>query len=176
VVELRDREFAQERISQLEAPCDGVTIVRCTRYGDFTYFIWRDLENKLYALAYEPRLEALIDYVLDVYWLVDSFRVRATAGSTGWPMTVAEHYAANFKDEEVARSEYRRARTALRAPRTDLPPMAIFDTGEQQLVDLLATFSRTLGPGAMAAQVLTNVPPVLDAVGKPAEAPPEQPA
>jgi hypothetical protein len=31
---------------------------------------------------------------------------------------------------------------------------------------------RTIGPGAMAVQ-LTNIPPELDAVGKPADAPPE---
>jgi hypothetical protein len=87
-------------------------------------------------------------------------------------MSVADHYATNYKDEEVARSEYRRARTALRTPRTDLPPTAFVEPAEQQLVDLLAQFARTIGPGAMAAQ-LTNIPPELDAVGKPAEAPPQ---
>jgi hypothetical protein len=152
VVELRDREFAQERISQLEAPCDGVTIVRCTRYGDFTYFIWRDLENKLYALAYEPRLEALIDYVLDVYWLVDSFRVRATAGSTGWPMTVAEHYAANFKDPADARYAHQTERAALDVARTDIPPMSYHRNLERQgdegdLIQILAAFAETLPQG-----------------------------
>ena len=87
-------------------------------------------------------------------------------------MPVADHYAANFKDEEVARSEYRRARTALRTPRTELTPMMVIDPAEQQLIELLAGFARTLGPGAMAAQLGANIPPLLDAVGKPAEAPP----
>jgi hypothetical protein len=82
-------------------------------------------------------------------------------------MAVADHYAANFKDEEVARSEYRRARTVLRAPRTDVPPMTFTDQAEQQLLDLLAQFARTVGPGAMAAQAMTNVPPLMDAVGRP---------
>ena len=45
--------------------------------------------------------------------------------------------------------------------------MTFVEASEQQLVELLATFARTVGPGAMAAQVPTNVPPVLDAVGKP---------
>ena len=169
--EQRDREFAERKISQLEAPFAGVTIVRVARYGNLTYFILRDLERKLYHLAYDPRLEPLIENVIDVYRLADSFETKLTRGNDGRPMSVADHYATNYKDEEVARSEYRRARTALRTPRTDLQPMVFVEPAEQQLVDLLAQFARTIGPGAMAA-VLTNIPPELDAVGKPAETPP----
>jgi hypothetical protein len=169
--EQRDREFAERKISQLEAPFTGLTIVRVARYGSLSYFILRDLERKLYHLAYDARLEPLIENVIDVYRLADSFEAKLTRGNDGRPMSVADHYATNYKDEEVARSEYRRARTALRTPRTDLPPTAFVEPAEQQLVDLLAQFARTIGPGAMAAQ-LTNIPPELDAVGKPAEAPP----
>ncbi len=169
--EQRDREFAERKISQLEAPFAGVTIVRVARYGNLSYFILRDLERKLYHLAYDPRLEPLIENVIDVYRLADSFETKLTRGQDGRPMSVADHYATNYKDEEVARSEYRRARTALRAPRTELQPMVFVEPAEQQLVDLLAQFARTIGPGAMAA-VLTNIPPELDAVGKPAETPP----
>jgi hypothetical protein len=172
--EQRDREFAERRIAQLEAPFTGVAIVRVVRYGDLSYFLFRDLQRKLYHLAYDPRLEPLIETVLDVYRLADSFEVRFEKAPDGRPMAVADHYAANFKDEEVARSEYRRARTALRTPRTDLPPMTFVDPAEQQLADLLAQFARTVGPGAMAAQ-LNNVPPVYDAVGKAGEAAPEKP-
>jgi hypothetical protein len=169
--EQRDREFAERKISQLEAPFAGATIIRVARYGNLSYFILRDLERKLYHLAYDPRLEPLIENVLDVYRLADSFETKLTRGNDGRPMAVADHYATNYKDEEVARSEYRRARTALRTPRTDLQPMTFVEQAEQQLVDLLAQFARTIGPGAMAAQ-LTNIPPELDAVGKPSEAPP----
>jgi hypothetical protein len=169
--EQRDREFAERKILQLEAPFAGVTVVRVARYGNLSYFILRDLERKLYHLAYDPRLEPLIENVIDVYRLADSFETKLTRGNDGRPMAVADHYATNYKDEEVARSEYRRARTALRTPRTDLQPMVFVEQAEQQLVDLLAQFARTIGPGAMAAQ-LTNIPPELDAVGKPAEAPP----
>jgi hypothetical protein len=171
--EQRDREFAERKIALLEAPFAGVTIVRVARYGNLSYFIFRDLERHLFHLAYDSRLEPLIENVIDVYRLADSYEAKLSRGADGRPMAVADHYAANYKDEEVARSEYRRARTAFRAPRTDLPQMAIFEQTEQQLVDLLATFSRTLGPGAMAALQLNNIPPELDAVGKPADTPPE---
>jgi hypothetical protein len=172
--EQRDREFTERRITQLEAPFAGITIVRVARYGALSYFLLRDLERKLYHLSYDPRLDPLIETVIDVYRLADSFEVRLAKGPDGRPMAVADHYAANFKDEEVARSEYRRARTALRTPRTDLPPMTFTDPAEQQVIDLLAQFARTIGPGAMAAQ-LNNVPPVLDAVGKPAAPSPDTP-
>jgi hypothetical protein len=171
--EQRDREFAERKIAQLEAPFVGLTIVRVARYGNLSYFLLRDLERKIYHLSYDPRLEPLVENVIDVYRLADSFEAKLSRGPDGRPMAVADHYAANFKDEEVARSEYRRARTALRAPRTDLAPMTFTEPAEQQLVDLLATFARTIGPGAMGA--MTNLPPVLDAVGKPADAPPETP-
>jgi hypothetical protein len=169
--EQRDREFAERKVAQLEVPFAGMTIVRVVRYGSLTYFLWRDLERKLYHLAYDPRLEPLIENVIDVYRLADSFEVRVSRGADGRPMPVADHYAANFKDEEVARSEYRKARTQLRTPRTDVPPMTFMEPPEQQLVELLATFARTLGPGAMAA-LQNTIPPQLDAVGKPVEAGP----
>ena len=172
--EQRDREFTERRIAQLEAPFAGMTIVRVARYGNLSYFLLRDMERKLYHLAYDVRLEPLIENVIDVYRIADSFETKLSRGPDGRPLAVTDHYAANFKDEEVARSEYRRARTALRAPRTDIPPMAFIDPTEQQLVDQLAQFARTIGPGAMAAQ-LNNVPPVLDAVGKPGDASPETP-
>jgi hypothetical protein len=167
--EQRDREFAERKIAQLEVPFTGMAVVRVARYGNLSYFLLRDLERKLYHLAYDPRLEPLIENVVDVYRLADSFEAKLSRGADGRPLAVADHYAANFKDEEVARSEYRRARTALRAPRTDLPPMTFVEPAEQQLVELLATFARTIGPGAMAAQ-LTNIPPELDAVGRRAAA------
>ncbi len=172
--EQRDREFAERKIAQLEVPFAGMAIVRVVRYGNLTYFLWRDLERKLYHLAYDPRLEPLIENVIDVYRLADSFEARLSRGADGRPMPVADHYAANFKDEEIARSEYRKARTVLRTPRTDIPPMTFTEAAEQQLIELLAAFARTIGPGAMAA-LQTNVPPQLDAVGKPADAPPAAP-
>src|SRR5580692_7181187 len=131
--EQRDREFAERKILQLEAPFTGVTVIRVARYGNLSYFIVRDLERKLYHLAYDPRLEPLIENVIDVYRLADSYETKLTRGNDGRPMAVADHYAANYKDEEVARSEYRRARTALRVPRTDLQPMVFVEQAEQQL-------------------------------------------
>jgi hypothetical protein len=173
--EQRDREFAERKILLLEAPFAGMTMIRVARYGSLAYYILRDLERKLYHLAYDPRLEPLTDSVFDVYRLADAYEAKLSRGADNRPLAVADHYAKNYKDEEVARSEYRRARTALRQPRTDIPPMTFVETNEGQLIELLATFARTIGPGAMAAQ-LTNLPPVLDAVGKPVDAAPDVPA
>jgi hypothetical protein len=174
--EQRDREFTERKIGVLEAPFTGITIVRVARYGSLTYFILRDLERKLYHLAYDPRLDSLIENVIDVYRLADSYEARLAKGVDGRPMPVADHYAKNYKDEEVARSEYRRARTALRAPRTDLPPMTLFDANESQLIELLALFAKSVGPGGTPAHLTTTVPPVLDAVGKSSGEAPSAPA
>ncbi len=147
--EQRDREFAERKVVQLEVPFSGVTIVRIVRYGPMMYFLFRDLERKLYHLAYDHRLEPLIDNVLDVYRLADAYEVRLSRGADGRPMSVADHYATVFKDEEIARLEHRKARTALRSLRTELPPILAIDAAESQLIELLANFARTLGPGAM---------------------------
>jgi hypothetical protein len=105
----------------------------------------------------------LIENVFDVYRLADAFEVKLTRGADGRPMPPLQHYLTNYKDEEVARSEFRKARTALRTPRTDLPPMTLIDANEQMLLDLLANFARTLTPpttvaGAAAAAAAAVAP------------------
>ena len=171
--EQREREFTERKIVQLEVPFAGLMMIRVARYGNLTYFILRDLEKKLYRLSYDPRLENLVEGVLDVYRLADSYEVKLRRHTDGRAFTALDHFATNFKDEEVARSEYRRARTSLRAPRTDVPATPPVDDAERQLLDLLANFSRTIGPGAIAAlnapASAAPAPPMLDAVGKPAD-------
>jgi len=169
-IEQRDREFAERKIAHLEAPFAGVTIVRVVRYGDLSYFLLRDLERHLLYLPYDPRLEPLIENVFDVYRLADAFEAKLTRGADGRPMPALQHYLTNYKDEEVARSEFRKARTALRTPRTDLPPMTLVDAGEQMLIELLAGFARTLGPPPAVQAAAAAVPPAQDPVGQPAEA------
>jgi hypothetical protein len=168
--EQRDREFAERKVVQLEVPFNGVTIIRVVRYGPMMYFLLRDLERKLYHLAYDQRLEPIIDNVIDVYRLADAYEVRLSRGADGRPMTVADHYATVFKDEEIARIEHRKARTALRALRTDLPPILAISAAESQLIELLANFARTLGPGAMTNLQSANGQP-MDAFATPEVSP-----
>ena len=167
--EQRDREFTERKIVHIEPPFTGVTIVRVVRYGPLSYFLFRDLERKLFYLPYDQRLEALIENVFDVYRLADSFEAKMTKGPDGRPLAALAHYLTNYKDEEVARSEFRKARTALRAARADLPPMTFIDSNEQLLLDLLAGFARTLGPmsATARAQNAVTVPTEKDAAGKP---------
>ncbi len=167
--EQRDREFTERKIVHIEPPFTGVTIVRVVRYGPLSYFLFRDLERKLFYLPYDSRIEPLIESVFDVYRLADSFEAKMTKGPDGRPLAALAHYLTNYKDEEVARSEFRKARTALRVPRADLPPMSFIDSTQQLLLDLLAGFARTLGPISAAAQAQNAVtmPPEKDAAGKP---------
>jgi hypothetical protein len=167
-LEQRDREFLERKIAHLEAPFAGVTIVRVVRYGDLAYFLLRDLERHLFYLPYDARLEMLLDHVFDVYRIADAFEAKLTRAADGRPMPALQHYLTNYKDEEIARSEFRKARTALRTPRTELPPMTLVDAADQSLLDLLGNFARTVGP-AGAVQAGMPIPPAQDSVGAAAE-------
>jgi hypothetical protein len=153
--EQRERGFAEEQISPLTLPFVRMTIVRIARYGDLTHFILRDFEGKLYDVGYDPRLEPLIDNVLDAYRVADCYEMRLSPGRSGRPMPVADHYAACFKDEELGRSEYRQAREALSRRRTDVPPMTFHmslqvESNEHDIVELLASFAQTLKTAVLA--------------------------
>jgi hypothetical protein len=153
--EQRERGFAEERISPLTLPFAGMTIVRVAHYGDLTYFILRDFEGKLYDVGFDPRLEPLIDNVLDAYRVADCYEMRLSPGPAGRPMAVADHYAAHFKDEELGRSKYRQAREALSRRRTDVPAMTFHnslqvETNEHDIVELLASFAQTLKTAVLA--------------------------
>ena len=171
--EQRDREFAERKITQLEAPFAGASIIRVSRYGDFTYYILRDLEKRLYRLSYDPRLEPLLDTVFEVYRLADSYEAKQSRAQDGRPLSGLDHYQLILKDEELARSEYRKQRNALRAPRTDIPPITPANDQESTLLDLLASLARTVVPAAGHAMgQLTPIPPPLDAVRSPQAQPP----
>jgi hypothetical protein len=148
-VEQRDRDFAERKISDLEVPFSGMLIVQIASYGDLHFFILRSVEKQLFALPYDPRLEPLLDQVFDFYRIADSHEAKLHRAPDNRPFTALDHYFANFKDEEVARHEYRKARTLLRAPR-ELPAATIQDPAEQTIVETLANFARTLGPPAQA--------------------------
>lgn len=144
--EQREREFAERKIAQLEVPFSGMLIARVVRYGHLSYFVLRDLEKKLYHLSYDPRLDGLAECVFDVFRLADTFEAKLHRNPDGRPFTPLDHFAVNFRDEEIARTEYRKQRTAMRAPRADIPPMTFTDAAEQQLLDLLAGMAKTVGP------------------------------
>lgn len=164
--EQRDREFAERKIAQLEAPFAGVSIIRVSRYGDLTYFVLRDLEKRLYRLTYDPRLDPLIDTVFEVYRLADSYEAKQSRAQDGRPLSGLDHYQLILKDDELARSEYRKQRNAMRAARIDILPMSPVDEAETALRELLANLARTVVPAAGHAMgQLTPIPPARDAVG-----------
>lgn len=155
--EQRDREFSERKISQLEAPFSNMIIARAARYGDFTYFLLRDNERRLFHLAYDPRLEPLIDSVFDVFRLADAFEAKVSRGSDGRAMSMMDHFAQCYRDEEVARNEYRKQRQALRAPR-DYPVQQVLDATEQQLIEILATFARTFAGASPRHRSTRGIP------------------
>jgi hypothetical protein len=107
--ELRDRAFAELNVRPIEIPLTGMMFYRVDRYGSLTYVIVRDLEKRFYALPYDPRLEAIIDGVFDIYRLADRFEVRQRVhAETKLPFTLVDHFVAcNDGQELMGRSDYR---------------------------------------------------------------------
>jgi len=149
-LEQRDRDWAERKVRHLEVPFSGMLIVQVISYGDLHFFILRDKEKGLFALPYDPRLEPLLDQVFDFYRIAESHEAKLHKGADNRPFTALDHYFANFKDEEVARHEYRKARTLLRQPRELPPPASIDEETDRTIVDVLANFVKTIGPPAVA--------------------------
>ena len=148
--EQRERDWAERKVRHLEVPFSGMLVVEIKSYGELHYFILRDKEKGLFALPYDPRLEPLLDQVFDFYRIAESYEAKLHRAQDNRVFTALDHYFANFKDEEVARHEYRKARTVLRQPR-DLPaPASIEEEMERTIVDVLANFVKTIGPPQVA--------------------------
>jgi hypothetical protein len=148
--EQRERDWAERKVRHLEVPFSGMLIVEIKSYGDLHYFILRDKEKGLFSLPYDPRLEPLLDQVFDFYRIAESHEAKLHRAQDNRVFTALDHYFANFKDEEVARHEYRKARTLLRQPR-DLPaPTSIEEETDRTIVDVLANFVKTIGPPPVA--------------------------
>jgi hypothetical protein len=142
--EQRDRDWAERKIERLELPFAGLMIAEVKTYGDRSYFLLRDLTRKLFALPYDPRLEPLMDQVVDVFRIADSFEAKLHRGADGKSFTSLDHFFTCYKDEEVARFEWRKQRTALRNPRT-LEAMTVDDPNDQAIIDILAKFAPFAG-------------------------------
>jgi hypothetical protein len=148
--EQRERDWAERKVRHLEVPFSGMLIVEVKSFGDLHYFILRDKEKNLFALPYDPRLEQLLDQVFDFYRIAESYEAKLHRAQDNRVFTALDHYFANFRDEEVARHEYRKARTLLRQPRELPPPTSIEEDTDRTIVDVLANFVKTIGPPQVA--------------------------
>jgi hypothetical protein len=140
-LEQRDRYFVQVAAKMLEAPFAGTAIVGVESYGELCYFIFRDRERQHYFAEYDGRLEPLSDAVFDVYRIADRFEAKFHRRD-GKPMSLADHLTEFLRDDELARSEARKLRAALRAPRTAAPRPA---PPNRNVLDLLAELAKNAG-------------------------------
>jgi hypothetical protein len=143
--ELRDRAFAELEVRPLEIPLSGMMFYRVDRYGALTYCIVRDLEKRFYALPYDPRLEAIIDGVFDVFRVADRFEVRGRIhAESKLPFTILDHFiACNDRQELIARGAYRDQRVWMKKPRSYAATPPTTDA-ERELVTLLVDYSETI--------------------------------
>jgi DNA repair exonuclease SbcCD ATPase subunit len=143
-LEQRDRRIAQLAALPLEAPCTGLAIVAVDTFGELCYLIFRDREKRHFYAEYDARLEPLSDSVFDVYRIADRFEAKFHRRD-GKPMSLADHLTEYLRDDEVARSEARKVRAALRVTRS-LPPREA--PPYKPVLDLLAELAKSAGRGA----------------------------
>lgn len=143
-LEQRDRHFAQLAVAPLEAPFAGIAIVAVEQYGDLGYLLYRDRERHHFFTEYDARLEPLSDSVFDVYRIADRFEAKFHRRD-GKPMNLTDHLTEYLRDDEIARSEARKLRAALRTPRTVTTPPG---SPNKPVLDLLAELAKTAGRAA----------------------------
>jgi hypothetical protein len=152
--ELRDRKFAQDDIQPVDVPLTGMMFYRIDVFGNLSYFIIRDLEKKLYALPYDPRLEYIIDGVFDVYRVADGYDVRQRVHEESkLPFTILDHFfICNDRQDIVARAAYREQRAWIKQNR-GLPPTPAPREMDRDIIKLLVEFSETI-PAPRAPQII----------------------
>jgi hypothetical protein len=152
--EKRDRTFAEAGIQPVELPLTGVMFFRVDAFGSLVYFILRDLEKRLFALPYDPRLESIVDGVFDIFRVADSYDVRQRIHSESkLPFTILDHfYHCNDRQEVVSRSAYREQRAWMKPERTYRATPCSSDL-ERDIIKLLVEFSQTI-PSPRAPQII----------------------
>jgi len=152
--ELRDRAFAERDIHHLEIPLAGFMFYRVDTFGKLTYFILRDLQKRLYALPYDPRLEAIVDGVFDIYRVADKNDVKQRVhDDSKLPFTILNHfYVCNDNEEVMARAAYRDQRAWMKNPRGFRATPCTDDT-EREVIAMLAELATTI-PSPRAPQIV----------------------
>jgi hypothetical protein len=152
--ELRDRAFAERGINHIDIPLAGFMFYRVDTFGKLSYFILRDLQKRLYALPYDPRLEAIIDGVFDIYRVADKNDVKQRVhDDSKLPFTILNHfYVCNDNEEVQARAAYRDQRAWMKTPRGFRATPATDDI-EREVIALLAELATTI-PSPRAPQIV----------------------
>lgn len=114
--EMRDRSFAEHDVNPIDLPLNGLMFYRVDIFKALCYFIIRDVENRFYALPYDPRLESIIDGVFDIYRVGNAYEVRQRVQEESkLPFTLLDHFFACSDGQDiVAREAYRQQRRWMR--------------------------------------------------------------
>jgi len=152
--EQRDRWFAEHDVHALEVPLTGIMFYRVERFGPLVYLILRDIEKRLFALPYDPRLEPIIDGVFDIYRIADAYEVRQRVHEESkLPFTILDHFfVCNDRQDIAARAAYREQRGWMRAARTFEASRTESDL-ERDVITLLSDFATTI-PSPRAPQII----------------------
>ncbi len=121
-------------------------------FGQLAYYILRDLKQRLYALPYDPRLDAIADGVFDIYRVGDGWDVRLRVQDDKLPFTILHHFIACHGGEVAGKEAYRQQRAWMRS-RPAARLTAADHSEETQVRDLLMAFAETLPASPRAPQI-----------------------
>jgi hypothetical protein len=141
--EIRLRAFADQEIAHMPKTIDAAMFLRIDQYGPKTYYIIRDLRNKLYALPYDDRLMRVMWHTFDIVRAGTDFIVRKSLRpNSPIGLTLLDHFikCGDPKDENPAREAYHQHQEWLKRvqPARNMVEM---DEVEATIVELLAAYA-----------------------------------
>jgi hypothetical protein len=137
--ELRLRTFAEQGIKNVKTGITGMMFYRFEKIGDEAYFITRDVLKQLYAIAYDRRLEPILNGIYDIVAVGKEIEIRrSTKPNSQIPMSLLDHFnRCSDKDDAAAQEAYRQYQDVMKQPRT-FATHAAFDDTEGRVVELFA--------------------------------------
>jgi hypothetical protein len=144
--ERRDRTFAEENLKPLPLPVQGVIFDDVLVFGSQAFFVLTDIHRHQYLIAYDPRLEQLIDGVYDFYRVGDTFDIRARIHRTGRSYTLIDHFYDRHDDDPIAARVAFRQRDERLANRPRLAQNPPMNSDGELARDLFIAFATTVPP------------------------------
>ncbi|MBV8424565.1 MAG: hypothetical protein JO349_05205 [Candidatus Eremiobacteraeota bacterium] len=140
-IEQRDRHMGENTIEPLRPPFEHVMIESIVHFGDLSCWIFVNVENNKYWLPYDRRLDSLVDWVFDTYFLAGDIEAKFTRSEEGRRAAPLDHYLRHNSDEAEARNEWRKRTSALRTQRDFAKDSPVDDLEDKKTLDLLASLA-----------------------------------
>jgi hypothetical protein len=138
-LEQRTRFIAENHLTPLRGPSENIVIESIVCFGDIACWVFVDGSGNKSCLPYDRRLESLIEWAFDTYFVVDRLEVKFSRLEDGRRLSALDQYIRRLGNESDARSEWRNRNTALRLQMDSAVEALVDDPDDKRLLDLMAT-------------------------------------